>query len=83
MLQLTTGAATGSEHGVTDVAFYSVVGFLCASAPIFTVLVILRMLCGIGMGGEWVSVRRWPWRDSGGTMRVLGNLLLGADLGHL
>src|SRR6201990_413206 len=36
-----------------DVIFYSVVGFLCAFAPNFTVLVILRLLYGIGMGGEW------------------------------
>ncbi|HEY4005163.1 MAG TPA: MFS transporter [Pseudonocardia sp.] len=38
---------------LVDVAFYSVVGFLCAFAPNFTVLIILRMLYGIGMGGEW------------------------------
>ncbi|TSE01560.1 MFS transporter [Skermania sp. ID1734] len=38
---------------MADVAFYSVVGFLCAFAPNFTVLLILRMLYGIGMGGEW------------------------------
>ncbi|MFV0494478.1 sialate:H+ symport family MFS transporter [Mycobacterium sp.] len=38
---------------MVDVAFYSVVGFLCAFAPNYTVLVILRLLYGIGMGGEW------------------------------
>ncbi|WP_293321659.1 MFS transporter [Mycobacterium sp.] len=38
---------------MVDVMFYSVVGFLCAFAPNFTVLVILRVLYGIGMGGEW------------------------------
>jgi MFS transporter, SHS family, lactate transporter len=38
---------------MADVLFYSVVGFLCAFAPNFTVLVILRLLYGIGMGGEW------------------------------
>ncbi|HET7073178.1 MAG TPA: MFS transporter [Mycobacterium sp.] len=38
---------------MVDVIFYSVVGFLCAFAPNFTVLVILRMLYGLGMGGEW------------------------------
>ncbi|MET9488239.1 MFS transporter [Nocardia sp. NPDC006630] len=38
---------------MVNVAVYSVVGFLCAFAPNFTVLVILRMLYGIGMGGEW------------------------------
>ena len=38
---------------MVDVAFYSLVGFLCAFAPNFTLLVILRLLYGIGMGGEW------------------------------
>jgi len=38
---------------MVDVMFYSFVGFLCAFAPNFTVLVILRLLYGIGMGGEW------------------------------
>lgn len=36
-----------------DVMFYSVVRFLCTFSPNFTVLVILRLLHGIGMGGEW------------------------------
>ena len=38
---------------MVDVMFYSVVGFLCAFAPNFTVLVILRLLYGLGVGGEW------------------------------
>jgi SHS family lactate transporter-like MFS transporter len=38
---------------MTDVVFYSIVGFLCAFAPNYTVLLILRLLYGIGMGGEW------------------------------
>lgn len=38
---------------MVEVSFYSVIGFLCAFAPNFTVLVILRLLYGIGMGGEW------------------------------
>lgn len=38
---------------MVDVSFYSVIGFPCAFAPNFTVLVILRLLYGIGMGGEW------------------------------
>lgn len=38
---------------MVDVSFYSVIGFLRAFAPNFTVLVILRLLYGIGMGGEW------------------------------
>src|ERR1700712_5127937 len=38
---------------MTDVVYYSLVGFLGAFAPTFTVLLILRLLYGIGMGGEW------------------------------
>ncbi len=38
---------------IVDVLFYSTVGFLCAFAPSFTVLIVLRLLYGIGMGGEW------------------------------
>ncbi|WP_265447822.1 MFS transporter [Flexivirga meconopsidis] len=38
---------------MVDVVFYSIVGFLCAFAPNFTVLMVLRMLYGLGMGGEW------------------------------
>ncbi|GAA4157459.1 sialate:H+ symport family MFS transporter [Gryllotalpicola daejeonensis] len=38
---------------IVDVCFYSLVGFLCAFAPNFTALFILRLLYGIGMGGEW------------------------------
>jgi SHS family lactate transporter-like MFS transporter len=38
---------------IVDVCFYSVIGFACAFAPNFTVLLILRLLYGVGMGGEW------------------------------
>ena len=38
---------------IVDVCFYSTVGFLCAFAPNYTVLLALRLLYGIGMGGEW------------------------------
>jgi SHS family lactate transporter-like MFS transporter len=38
---------------IVDVTFYSVVGFACAFAPNYTVLLVLRLLYGIGMGGEW------------------------------
>jgi SHS family lactate transporter-like MFS transporter len=38
---------------IVDVLFYSTVGFLCAFAPNLTVLIVLRLLYGIGMGGEW------------------------------
>jgi SHS family lactate transporter-like MFS transporter len=38
---------------IVDVSFYSIVGFACAFAPNFTWLLVLRLLYGIGMGGEW------------------------------
>ncbi len=38
---------------MVDVLFYSVVGFACAFAPDYAVLLVLRLLYGIGMGGEW------------------------------
>jgi MFS transporter, SHS family, lactate transporter len=38
---------------IVDVSFYSIVGFACAFAPNFTTLLVLRLLYGIGMGGEW------------------------------
>ncbi|BCJ37839.1 MFS transporter [Actinocatenispora thailandica] len=38
---------------IVCVCFYAVVGFLCAFAPNFATLMVLRLLYGIGMGGEW------------------------------
>jgi MFS transporter, SHS family, lactate transporter len=38
---------------IVDVSFYSIVGFACAFAPNYVVLLVLRLLYGIGMGGEW------------------------------
>lgn len=36
-----------------DVLFYSVIEVLCGFAPSFSVFIVLRLLYGIGMGGEW------------------------------
>jgi len=36
-----------------DVCLYSLVGFACAFAPSYRVLLFLRLIYGIGMGGEW------------------------------
>src|SRR3954470_10190717 len=38
---------------IVDVTFYSIVGLACAFAPNYAVLLVLRLLYGIGMGGEW------------------------------
>lgn len=38
---------------MVDVLLYSVAGLLCAVAPNFTVLLLLRFIYGLGMGGEW------------------------------
>ncbi|HEX6500468.1 MAG TPA: MFS transporter [Micromonosporaceae bacterium] len=38
---------------MVDVSFYSLIGFACAFAPNYAVLLVLRLLYGIGMGGEW------------------------------
>src|SRR6195952_3222866 len=61
---------------IVDVCFYSVIGFLCAFAPNFTVLLVLRLLYGIGMGGEWglgaaLAMEKIPARRRGFFSRVL------------
>ena len=38
---------------MANVIFFSTVELLCGFAPNFTVFFILRLLFGIGMGGEW------------------------------
>jgi len=38
---------------LVNVSFYSLVGFACAFAPNYSTLLVLRLLYGIGMGGEW------------------------------
>jgi MFS transporter, SHS family, lactate transporter len=70
---------------LVDVSFYSVVGFLCAFAPNFTVLLVLRLLYGIGMGGEWglgaaLAMEKIPVRRRG---LFSGILQQGYSLGYL
>jgi SHS family lactate transporter-like MFS transporter len=70
---------------IVDVCFYSVVGFLCAFAPNFTVLLVLRMLYGVGMGGEWglgasLAMEKVPPRKRG---LVSGILQQGYAFGYL
>jgi SHS family lactate transporter-like MFS transporter len=38
---------------ITDVVYYSLIGFACAFVHNYEVLLVLRALYGIGMGGEW------------------------------
>ena len=38
---------------MANVLFFATIEFLCGFAPNFTVFFVLRMLFGIGMGGEW------------------------------
>src|SRR5437667_8397727 len=38
---------------MVNVVFYAVISVLCGLAPSYRVFLILRMLFGIGMGGEW------------------------------
>lgn len=70
---------------LVDVCFYSVVGFLCAFAPNFTVLLVLRFLYGIGMGGEWglgaaLAMEKIPTKRRGFFSGVLQQ---GYSLGYL
>jgi MFS transporter, SHS family, lactate transporter len=70
---------------IADVSFYSVVGFLCAFAPNYTVLLLLRLLYGIGMGGEWglgasLAMEKVPARKRG---LVSGILQQGYAAGYL
>jgi SHS family lactate transporter-like MFS transporter len=70
---------------IVDVCFYSVIGFLCAFAPNFTVLLVLRLLYGIGMGGEWglgaaLAMEKIPARRRGFFSGVLQQ---GYSLGYL
>ncbi len=69
-----------------DVIFYSIIEVLSGFAPNYTVFVILRLLYGIGMGGEWgvgasLAMESVPakWRGMlSGVLQegyALGNLL--------
>jgi SHS family lactate transporter-like MFS transporter len=44
---------------MVDVAFYSLIELLTGFSTSVTMLLILRTLFGIGMGGEWASARGW------------------------
>ncbi len=70
---------------IVDVCFYSLVGFACAFAPNFSVLLVLRLLYGIGMGGEWglgaaLAMEKIPVRRRGFFSGVLQE---GYSVGYL
>ncbi|HEX6447031.1 MAG TPA: MFS transporter [Streptosporangiales bacterium] len=70
---------------MVDVLFYSTVGFLCAFAPNFYVLLVLRLLYGVGMGGEWglgaaLAMEKIPVEKRGFYSGVLQQ---GYSLGYL
>src|SRR5437763_7808073 len=70
---------------IVDVTFYSIVGFACAFAPNFTVLFVLRLLYGIGMGGEWglgaaLAMEKIPVQRRGAFS---GLLQAGYSMGYL
>jgi SHS family lactate transporter-like MFS transporter len=68
-----------------DVALYSVLGLACAFAPSLAVLLVLRSLFGIAMGGEWgtgasLAMESVPARSRG---IVSGILQSGYPCGYL
>jgi len=68
-----------------DVALYSVLGLACAFAPSLVVLLVLRALFGIAMGGEWgigasLAMESIPVRSRG---IVSGLLQSGYPCGYL
>jgi MFS transporter, SHS family, lactate transporter len=70
---------------ITCVCFYAVVGFICTFAPNFSVLLVLRLLYGIGMGGEWGLGAALAMEKMPNTRRGFfsGLLQVGYSLGYL
>jgi len=61
-----------------SIAWFSLFAFLCGFAPSYAVLFGLRLLFGLGMGGEWAAgmplvLEHWPTRLRG----FVSGLLLG------
>ncbi len=70
---------------MANVIFFSTVELLCGFAPNFTVFFILRLLFGIGMGGEWgvgasLAMEHAPTKRRG---ILSGILQSGYPLGYL
>jgi MFS transporter, SHS family, lactate transporter len=70
---------------MANVLFFATIEFLCGFAPNYTVFFILRMLFGIGMGGEWgvgasLAMEHAPVRWRG---VISGILQSGYSIGYL
>jgi SHS family lactate transporter-like MFS transporter len=70
---------------MVNVLFFASIEFLCGFAPNYTVFFILRMLFGIGMGGEWgvgasLAMEHAPVRWRG---VISGILQSGYSIGYL
>jgi MFS transporter, SHS family, lactate transporter len=70
---------------LVNVTFYSIIGFSCAFAPNYSWLLVLRLLYGIGMGGEWglgaaLAMEKLPVERRGFFSGVLQQ---GYSLGYL
>ena len=70
---------------IADVLLYSSTGILCAIAPNITVLLILRAIYGLGMGGEWglgaaLAMEKLPLARRG---YFSGLLQVGYPIGYL
>jgi SHS family lactate transporter-like MFS transporter len=70
---------------MVNVLFFATIEFLCGFAPNYTVFFILRMLFGIGMGGEWgvgasLAMEHAPVRWRG---VISGILQSGYSIGYL
>jgi SHS family lactate transporter-like MFS transporter len=70
---------------MANIVFFSVVEMLCGFSPNYTVFFVLRMLYGIGMGGEWgvgasLALESVPARWRGVLSGLLQN---GYSVGYL
>ncbi len=70
---------------IVNVLFYSICGVLCALAPGYVALLVLRLLYGIGMGGEWglgtaLAMEKLPPENRGFFSGVLQE---GYNVGYL
>ena len=70
---------------MANVVFFAIVELLCGFAPNYSVFLILRMLFGIGMGGEWgvgasLAMEHAPIRWRGALSGILQS---GYSVGYL